>query len=44
MEFFCSLIVKKVTLIIREFDPNHSPETQMRSHYWADCKNQKAVE
>lgn len=40
---FCFIMVKKVTLIIKKSDPNHSLEIQKWSDYYADCKNQKGV-
>lgn len=43
MELFCFIIVKKVTLIIVESDPNNSLEIQKWSDYYADYKNQKEV-
>lgn len=40
MELICFIMVKKVTLIIAEPDPNNSLEIQT---YYADCKNQNEV-
>lgn len=42
MEFFCSLIVKKVSLVLLNFDSNYALETQTTSHYWTDCKKTKS--